>query len=166
MGCGKQREATAPTQSLVKLQPWFLRLQWRTCPYAGSLIWSKTLMELIFNPCGEFWWSPEGPVSQIYSPHLHLAVPGIVPDLLRSIQVLKESRVWKETGRYRRIYSSLVKLQPWFLSLRWKTCPWAEHYDIYMNLNHSVICCLLYLLCNIIQYFVFVATSLRGSSVK
>ena len=23
-------------------------------------------------------------------------------------------------------YSSLVKLQPWFLSLQWKTCLWAE----------------------------------------
>ena len=32
-----------------------------------SLIWSKTLMELIFNPCGEFKRSLEGPVSQIYN---------------------------------------------------------------------------------------------------
>ena len=30
---------------------------------SGSLIWSKTLMELIFNPCGEFLWSPKGRVS-------------------------------------------------------------------------------------------------------
>ena len=29
--CGKQREATAPIQSLVKLQPWFLSLRWKTC---------------------------------------------------------------------------------------------------------------------------------------
>ena len=29
-----------------------------------SQIWSKILMELIFNPCGEFQWSPEGQVSQ------------------------------------------------------------------------------------------------------
>ena len=28
--CGKQREATAPLQSLIKLQPWFLSLQWKT----------------------------------------------------------------------------------------------------------------------------------------
>ena len=51
VGCGKQREATAPIQSLVKLQSWFLsfavedlpsadlqprfrRLQRRTCPWA------------------------------------------------------------------------------------------------------------------------------------
>ena len=31
VGCGKQREATALIQSLVKLQPWFLRLRWKTC---------------------------------------------------------------------------------------------------------------------------------------
>ena len=29
--CGMQREATAPFKSLVKLQPWFLRLRWKTC---------------------------------------------------------------------------------------------------------------------------------------
>ena len=31
VGCGKQREATAPNKSLVKLQPWFLSLRWKTC---------------------------------------------------------------------------------------------------------------------------------------
>ena len=49
--------------------------------------------------------------------------PGIFSDLLRSVQMLKrerESGVRKATGSYR-TYSSLVKLQPWFLSLRWKT---------------------------------------------
>ena len=30
VGCGKQWEATAPIQTLVKLQPWFLSLQWKT----------------------------------------------------------------------------------------------------------------------------------------
>ena len=29
--CGKQREAIAPIQSLIKLQPWFLSLRWKTC---------------------------------------------------------------------------------------------------------------------------------------
>ena len=47
----------------------------------GSLILSKTLMELIVNPCGEFRWSPEGPVRKIHSPHLF-------SDLLRSCQML------------------------------------------------------------------------------
>ena len=31
VGCGKQREATASIQSLVKLQLWFLRLRCKTC---------------------------------------------------------------------------------------------------------------------------------------
>ena len=48
---------------------------------SGSLIWSKTLMELIFDACGEFRLSPEGPVSQIHSPHLHVGAPWIFSDL-------------------------------------------------------------------------------------
>ena len=93
----------------------------------GSLIWSKTLMELIFNPCGEFRWSTEGPVSKIHSPHFHAGAPGIFSDLLRSVQILererereRESGVRKTTGSYR-TYLSLVELQLWFLSLQWKT---------------------------------------------
>ena len=82
-------------------------------------------MELIFNPYGEFHLSPEGPVSQIHSPHLHDGTPGIFSDPLRSVQTLKRSGVRKATGTYC-IYSSLVKLQPWFLSSRLKTCLWAE----------------------------------------
>ena len=35
--------------------------------------------------------------------------------------MLKKSRMRKATGSYC-TYSSLVKLQPWFLSLGWKTC--------------------------------------------
>ena len=58
----------------------------------GSLIWSKILTELIFNTCGEFRWSTEGPVSQIHSPHLDADAPGILSDLLRSVQMLK--REW------------------------------------------------------------------------
>ena len=83
-------------------------------------------MELIFNPCCEFRWSPKDPESQIHSPHVHVGAPGIFSDLLRFFQMLKrESGVRKATGSYS-TYSSLVKLQPWFLSLRWKTCFWAE----------------------------------------
>ena len=51
-------------------------------------------MELIFNPCGEFQGSAEGPVSQIHSPHLHAGASGILSDLLRSVQILK--REWGE----------------------------------------------------------------------
>ena len=53
----------------------------------GSLIWAKILMQLIFNPCGEFRWSPAGQLSQIHSPHLNVAAPGIFSDLLRSVQM-------------------------------------------------------------------------------
>ena len=66
---------------------------------SGSLIWSKTLIELIFNPCGEFRWSPEGPVSQIHSPHLHVRTPGIFSDLLRSVQILKKEWGAESNGK-------------------------------------------------------------------
>ena len=49
-------------------------------------------MELIFNPCGEFRWTPEGPGSQIHSSHLHVGALGIFSDLLRSVKMLK--REW------------------------------------------------------------------------
>ena len=105
----------------------YITLHWgrRVIGISGSLIWSKTLMELIFNPYGEFHLSSECPVSQIHSPHLQDGTPGIFSDLLRSVQTLKRSGVRKATGSYC-IYSSLVKLQPWFLSSRLKTCLWAE----------------------------------------
>ena len=59
---------------------------------SGSLIWSETLMELMFNTCGEFRCSPEGPVSQIHSPHFLVGAPWIISDLLRFVQMLK--REW------------------------------------------------------------------------
>ena len=101
------------------------------------LIWSKILMELIFNPCGEFRLSPEDPVSQIHCPHLHVGAPGIFSGLLRSVQKLKRERERVGCGKQREATApiqSLVKLQSWFLSLRWKTClrqncPCAEHSD-------------------------------------
>ena len=71
---------------------------------SGSLIWSKTLMELIFNPCGEFRWSPEGLVSQIHSPHLQAGAPGIFSDLWRSVQMLKGEWIRKATGSYPHLF--------------------------------------------------------------
>ena len=49
-------------------------------------------MEVIFNPYAEFRRSPEDPVSQIHSPHLHNGAPGIFPDLLNSVKMLR--REW------------------------------------------------------------------------
>ena len=68
---------------------------------SGSLMWSETLMELIFNSSGEFWCSPEGPLTQIHFPHLHAGAPGIFSDLLKSVQMLKREWVRKATGSHR-----------------------------------------------------------------
>ena len=55
-------------------------------------------MELIFNPFGEFRRSPDGPVSQIHSPHLHAGAPGIFSGLSRSVQMLKKEWGGKSNG--------------------------------------------------------------------
>ena len=64
-----------------------IELRRKVIGISGSLMLSKTLMELIFNPCGDFRWNPEVPVSQIHSPHLHDGAPGIFSELLRSVQM-------------------------------------------------------------------------------
>ena len=110
-----------------------------------SLIWSKSLMEVIFNPCGEFQWSPECPVSQIHSPHLHVGAYGIFSDLLRSVQMLKREWGAESNGTLPRLFipSKTANLVPEFAvesmpldriaalvpNFQWKTCPWAEHSD-------------------------------------
>ena len=112
---------------------------------SGSLIRSKTLMELLFNPCVEFRWSPEGPVSQIHSPHIHIDAPGIFSDLLRSVQVLKRDWGAESNGKLPHLFIlsktaasvpefvvedlASAALQSRFLRLQWRTCPWAEHTD-------------------------------------
>ena len=124
-----------------------LCLNWgrRLIGVSGSLIWSKTLMELIFNPCGEFRWSPEGPVSQIHSPHLHVGASGIFSDLLRSVQMLTREWGAKSNRNLPHLFipdktAALIpefavedllsaEVQPWFLRLQWRTCPWAEYSD-------------------------------------
>ena len=50
-------------------------------------------------------WTPG---SQIHSPQLHVAAPGIFSDLIRYVQMLKKEWVQKATGIYR-IYLYLVK---------------------------------------------------------
>ena len=114
----------------IKLDSWGRRL----IGIFGSLICSKTLMEPIFKPCGKFRRSPEGPLSQIHSPRLHVGAPWIISDLLRSVQMLKRVRLLKAMGSYR-TYPSLIKLQPGFLSLRWKTCLWEELQPWFLSLQ-------------------------------
>ena len=106
----------------------------------------KTLMELIFNPCGEFCWSPEGSVSQIHSPHHQVGAPGIFYDLLKTIQMLKREWGAESNGKSYRTNSipdetaTLVpemvmedlpsaELQSGFLRLQWSICPCTEHSD-------------------------------------
>ena len=73
---------------------------------SGSLILSKTLMELMFNPCGEFRWSPEGPVSQIHSPHPPRWCPWDLSDLLRSVQMLKRNWGVESNGKQPHLLNS------------------------------------------------------------
>ena len=49
----------------------------------------KNSDELIFNHCGEFPQSPEGPISQIHSPNLNVGAPGIFSDFLGSVHMVK-----------------------------------------------------------------------------
>ena len=56
------------------------------------------------NPYGEFRWSPEGPVSQIHSPHLYIGAPGIFSDLLRSVQMLKREWGAESNGKLPHLY--------------------------------------------------------------
>ena len=104
-------------------------------------LWSgkkKTLMELIFNSFGEFWWNPEGPVSLIHSLLTILLVP------LGFFQIFKVCSDAKERVRFGKKRETITpsKMQPgllnlqskacflaerqsWFLSLQWRT--WLEH---------------------------------------
>ena len=77
---------------------------------------TKTLIELLFNPYGEFWWSPEGLVSQVHSPHLRAGVPGIFSDLLRSVQMLKREWDVESSGKlpHLLIPSKITTLVPEF----------------------------------------------------
>ena len=95
---------------------------------SGSLIWSKTQIELIFNPCGEFRWSPEAQLAKSTSWTLEFFQIFKVNSDAKERERERERESWvrKAMVSYR-TYSSLVKLQPWFLSLQWKTCHWAEH---------------------------------------
>ena len=51
------------------------------------------------GPGGEFRLSPDGPVSQIHSPHFNIGAPGIFADLLRCVQMLKIKWGAKRNGK-------------------------------------------------------------------
>ena len=66
----------------------------------------QTLMELIFNHCGEFRWNPEGPVSQIHTPHLH---DGVTVDIFRSLKVCQDA---KERVGFRKQREATAPIHP------------------------------------------------------
>ena len=90
----------------------------RVIGISGSLIWSKTFMKLIFKPCGEFRWNPEGPVSQIQCPHLRVGASGIFSDLLRSVQMLKREWGAESNGKLPQI------------SIPSKTAAWVPEFAV------------------------------------
>ena len=106
------------TQQLFVIHYTYILYTWRrrVIGISGSLIWLKTLMELIFNPCGEFPWSSEGPVSQIRSPHLLVGAPGIFSDLLMSVQMLKRELGAESNGKLPHLFipSKTATLVPTF----------------------------------------------------
>ena len=88
-------------------------ISWRPTRSLGWFFLGFSLPQILYHhfflikTCGEFRWSPEGQDSQI---HLHAGAPGIFPELLRSIQMLKREWGVESNGSYR-TYPSLVKLQ-------------------------------------------------------
>ena len=89
---------------------------------------------------------------QTHSPHLHVGVPGIFSDLLRSVQMLRREWGGESNGKLPHLFipgktASLedqpsTELLPRFLRLLWSTCPWAEHSDdddYYLIINLNVL---------------------------
>ena len=74
-------------------------------------------MEFIFNPWVNFG-SPEGPVRQIHSPHLHANAHGIFSDLLRSVQMLKREWGAESNGKLPH------------LSIPGKTAAWVPEFAV------------------------------------
>ena len=96
----------------------------RVIGISGSLIWSKTLMELIFNLGGEF-----RDVRRAQLAKSTLLTSTWCPwDLLgswRTVQILKGEWGAESNGKLPHLFIT-SELFPWLLSLRWKTCLWAD----------------------------------------
>ena len=93
--------------------------------WSGQKPWWK--LYLISVKSGE----PSEP-NPLSSPHV--GAPGIFSDLSRSVGMIKGVWVRKATGNSR-TYSCLVKLQPWFLSLQWKTYHWTDLQPWFLRLQ-------------------------------
>ena len=86
---------------------------------SGSLIWSKTLMELII-PVVNFGEVRRTHLAKSTLLTSTLVPRGIVSDLLKFVQMLKREWGAESNGKLPHLFYHI--LQPWFLSLRWKTC--------------------------------------------
>ena len=88
---------------------------------SGSLIWSKSLMELIFNHCvvnfGEVWRTQLAIYTLLTST---LGASDIFKDLLKSVRILKREWGTESNEKLPHLFMP-SKIATWFLSLRWKT---------------------------------------------
>ena len=105
-------------------------------------------MELIFNPCGDF-----GEAHRAQLAKSTLLTSTLVPlGSFRSFKVCPDAkeREWDEesNGKLPDLFipsktatwflslrwktCRWANLQPWCLSLQWMTCPWAEHSNLYI----------------------------------
>ena len=75
-------------------------------------------MELIFNPCGEFRLSMEGPITQIYFPHLQAGAPVIFSDLLMFVKMLKSE------------WGTEINGKPPHINIRSKTRAWVPKFAV------------------------------------
>ena len=60
-----------------------------------------------------------------HGPDVHAGAPRIFSDLLRSVQMLKREWGEESNGKLPHLFIP-SKTATWFLSLRWKTCLWAD----------------------------------------
>ena len=91
---------------------------WRVIGTSGSLIWSKSVMKLTFNPCGEFRRSVED------SDKSTLLTSTWCPwNLSRSFKVCFNTKERVGCGNQR---EATAPIHPWSLSLRWETCLWQN----------------------------------------
>ena len=100
--------------------------------------WGRRVIRIAGSPT----WSDQKPWWNCYSTHVvnfgevwraqlakstlisTLGPLGSFQNFLRSVQLLMREWGAESNGK---LQLQLVKLQPWFLSLRWTTCHWAEH---------------------------------------
>ena len=94
----------------------------RVIGISGSLIWPKTLIELTFN----FFVVNFGEIRRAHLAKSTLFTSSWCPwDLFRSFKVCSDAKERVGCGKQREAtapFKSLVKFQPWFLSLQWKIC--------------------------------------------